>query len=219
MAAADGQVIRVPTLGSHAVVEISVSGGTNAMDLIPRGGAAVQDNDGQPDNGLIGLVERTLDGMELKYLREREEVFCMMSESDGATLWVQFLVVGDERNILRITCTDNRPVPKCHWQRAFAICNAYHATYRFGRIYLAVEEGQSGGMLRFDAQLLVPEAVTEDFVKHFIYANLVCAHEFFGTAGRGPGSSAGADQPVPPRERLPAAGQKRKGRKPGFARD
>jgi len=106
------------------------------------------------------------------------------SSSEKSDLWVGLFVDGDERDILRLTATDTRTIGQPQWSRAVLAANSFHAHYRFGRVYLDIQEGCSEAVFLFDAQLLLEQGASEDLLEGFIRSNLVCAHHFFDTVRR-----------------------------------
>jgi hypothetical protein len=181
----DKPLVRIRPLGDYPQAELSSSPSATAEDSQPQLGAALPNSLLQPLS--VERIERLLSAMGVRYRRQSEQAIFTVSSSDASDLSVLLFVDGDERNILRVTCTDKRKIMQPQWSSALLICNQYHATFRYGRVYLDIQEGRSEGIFLFDAQLLLEVGVSEDLLKSFIVVNITCAHDFFDNAKRAKG--------------------------------
>ena len=127
------------------------------------------------------LIERNLDDVELYHGRDHEDDIVSVFSDEGlpGDLICWYLIVGEERDMLRLLCTVDLPVPQEKWGHALLLCNQHHRICRYGRCSLEIKEGQADAKLFFETLVDLTDGVTEDYLQRFIMLSLFAAHVFF----------------------------------------
>jgi hypothetical protein len=125
------------------------------------------------------LLCRALDRIGQPYTHRDGDLYAVIPsrERPDAYLQVWFLIDGQTDKIFRLSCLVQPPIPWQNVPEAMFSCESYHENFRFGRLYLWAEEGQSVTNLRFEGQIDVTDGVSEAFLGTYIASHLanICA--------------------------------------------
>lgn len=169
-------ILVIPTLRTHQADEIESYTFTPAQNTLPQIAAS---------GALLPLsktrIERNLDDVELNHSRDHEDDVVSVFSGEGLpgklTCW--YLIVGEDRDMFRILCTVDLPIPQEKWGHALLACNQHHGTCRLGRCYLDIKEGHPDAQLFFESLIDLSDGVTESYLQRFIMLSLFAAHVFF----------------------------------------
>jgi hypothetical protein len=113
-------ILVIPTLGSHLADEVLTYTFTPTQNILPP--IATRD---ALQTLSKALIERTLDAVELNHNRDREDDVYSIFSGEGlpADMTCWYLIVGEDRDILRLLCTVPLPVPQEKWGHVLLTCN------------------------------------------------------------------------------------------------
>lgn len=169
-------ILVIPTLGSHYADEVQSYAFTTTQDILPQSSTREVL---QPLSK--ALIERTLDAVELNHNCDREgDVYSIFSgEGLPADMTCWYLIVGEDKDILRLLCTVRLPVAQEKWGHALLLCNQYHGMCRFGKCYLDIVDGHPEARLFVESLIDLSDGVSDGFLQRFVMLSLYAAHVFF----------------------------------------
>jgi hypothetical protein len=170
------QTTLIPMLGTSQLDELVLYPQTTIQDVSPTHAAK-----GVMQPLSKERIERNLDDVELNHSRDHEDDIVSVFSGEGLPgdmiCWYQ--LGGEERDIFRILCTVDLPVPQEKWGHALLSCNQHHRTCNYGRYSLQIKEGRPEGKLFFESLIDLSDGVTDDYLQRFIMLSLFAAHVFF----------------------------------------
>jgi hypothetical protein len=175
------QTTLIPMLGTSQLDELVLYPQTTIQDVSPT--LAV--------NGAMqplskARIERNLDDIELNHSRDYEDDIVSVFSGEGLpgdmTCWYQ--LGGEDRDIFRILCTVDLPIPPEKWGHALLACNQHHRTCNYGRCSLVIKEGRLEGKLFFESLIDLSEGVTDSYLQRHIMLSLFASHVFFEKTGK-----------------------------------
>jgi hypothetical protein len=157
------------------------------------------------------LIIRALDRIGLPYTEDCDgDLYTRIpGGSSDAYLQVWFLREGESAMIFRLSCLVQPPVQSQNVAEAFAACQAFHETFRFGRLFLQAGEGQRSLNFRFEGQLDVTGGISGALLETYIRSHVASVCAFLAQARR---DTHLFDEPPPKRRRKQGstAGKRRK---------
>jgi Putative bacterial sensory transduction regulator len=160
------------------------------------------------------LIQRALDriGLPYRYDCDGDLYIRIPGGSLEAYLQCWFLIEGETCRLFRLSCLVQPPIPWQNVTDALAACQAFHETFRFGRLLLHADEGRRACNFRFEGQIDVTPGISDALLETYIRSHVASVLAFLAQACR---DTRLFVKPPPKRHHKPAVtdGKKRKNRR------